>query len=313
MDERNALQAMEGMGLPKCFMSVILGKHPSSVYRELNRNRTGGVYTGNEAQLASAQRRLEAKPSPKLEDPALTREIMGLYKQDLSPDQISGRLEVLYPFQPEKQASPSTIYTCVYRETAKDPALKEHFRQKQAKPRKRKGVKDRRGRIPDRVSIDERPKIVEQKSRVGDWEGDTVESAGKNAYIATFVDRKTKFLLAKLMPDKSAATLNRAALRAFKPIPDQMRNTLTLDNGKEFAGHKSLSQALGINIYFAHPYHSWERGLNEHTNGLIRQYLPKKIPFNTLTQKQLDKIVAKINNRPRKVLGYLTPYEVFSP
>jgi IS30 family transposase len=148
---------------------------------------------------------------------------------------------------------------------------------------------------------------------VGDWEGDAIESAGKNAYTATFVDRKTKFLPAKVMPDKAAATLNRAAVRAFKPIPEGIRNTLTLDNGKEFAAHKDLSQALGIDIYFAHPYHSWERGLNEHTNGLIRQYLPKNIPFDTLTQKKLDKIVDKINNRPRKVLGGLTPYEVFSP
>jgi IS30 family transposase len=107
--------------------------------------------------------------------------------------------------------------------------------------------------------------------------------------------------------------LNKAAVRAFKPIPAGMRNTLTLDNGKEFAAHKDLSHALALDIYFAHPYRSWERGLNEHTNGLLRQYLPKKIPFDTLTQKQLDKIVDKINNRPRKVLGYLTPYEVFSP
>jgi IS30 family transposase len=313
LDERNALQTMEGMGLPICYRAVILSKHPSSIYRELSRNRSGSVYTGNEAQKASVQRRLDNKPGPKLDDPALTREIMRLFKHDLSADQISGRLEVLYPEQPEKQASISTIYTCLYGETAKDPEMKEHFRQKQAKPRRRKGVKDRRGQIPDRVSIDERPKIVEEKSRVGDWEGDTIESSGKNAYIATFVDRKTKFLLAKLLPDKAAATLNRAALRAFKPIPASMRNTLTLDNGKEFAAHKSLSEALGIDIYFAHPYHSWERGLNEYTNGLIRQYLPKKIPFDTLTQKLLDKIVDKINNRPRKVLGYLTPYEVFSP
>jgi IS30 family transposase len=304
---------MEGMGLPKCFMSVILGKRPSSVCRELNRNSAGGVYTGKEAHEADARRRLENKSSPKLDDPALIREIMGLFKQDLSPDQISGRLGVLYPEQPEKQASPSTIYACIYRETARTPALREHFRQKQAKPRKRKGVKDRRGQIPDRVSIDKRPKIVEEKSRAGDWEGDAIESAGKNAYIATFVDRKTKLLLAKVMPDKTAATLNRAAIRAFKPIPAPMRNTLTLDNGKEFSAHKSLSQALALDIYFAHPYHSWERGLNEHTNGLIRQYPPKKILFDTLTQKQLDKIVDKINNRPRKVLGYLTPYEVFSP
>jgi IS30 family transposase len=115
------------------------------------------------------------------------------------------------------------------------------------------------------------------------------------------------------MPDKTAATLNKAAVRAFKPVPAPMRNTLTLDNGKEFAAHKELSQTLGIDVCFAHPCRSWERGLNEHTNGLIRQYLPKKIPFDTITQKQLDKIVAKINNRPRKVLGYLTPYEVFSP
>jgi IS30 family transposase len=107
--------------------------------------------------------------------------------------------------------------------------------------------------------------------------------------------------------------LNKAAVHAFKPVPAQIWNTLTLDNGKEFAAHKALPHALTLDIYFAHPYHSWERGLNEHTNGLIRQYLPKKIPFDGLTQKQLDKIVAKINNRPRKVLGYLTPYEVFSP
>jgi IS30 family transposase len=173
--------------------------------------------------------------------------------------------------------------------------------------------KERRGQIVDRVSIDRRPKIVEKKPRVGDWEGDTIESAVKNACIATFVDRKTKVLLAKVLPDKTAVTLNKAAIRAFKPIPVPMRNILTLDNGKEFAVHKSPSQALGLDIYFAHPYHSWERGLNEHTNGLIRQYLPKKIPFDTLTQKQLDKIVDKINNRPRKILGYLTPYAVFSP
>jgi IS30 family transposase len=127
------------------------------------------------------------------------------------------------------------------------------------------------------------------------------------------VERKTKLLLAKIMPNKTADTLNKAAVRAFRGIPPEARKTLTVDNGKEFAAHAGLSQALSTDIFFAHPYHSWERGLNEHTNGLIRQYLPKKVPFDTLTQKQLDKIVAKINNRPRKVLGCLTPYEVFSP
>jgi IS30 family transposase len=126
------------------------------------------------------------------------------------------------------------------------------------------------------------------------------------------VDWKTKLLLAKVMPDKTATTLNKAAVRAFRGIPPEAWNTLTLDNGKEFAAHTSLSEALSIDIFFARPYHSWERGLNGHTNGLIRQYLPKKVPFDTLTQKQPGKIVAKINNRPRRVLGYLTRYDVFS-
>jgi IS30 family transposase len=129
-----------------------------------------------------------------------------------------------------------------------------------------------------------------------------MESAGKNAYIAAFVGQKTKLLPAQIMPDKTAAALNKAALRAFKPVPAPMRNTLRPDKGKEFAAHKALSQALALGIYFAHPYHSWERGLNEHTKGLIRQYLPQKIPFDTLTQKQLD----KIKDRPRKALGYRT-------
>jgi IS30 family transposase len=204
---------MEGMGLPKSYSAVILGKHLSSIYRQINRNGTDGVYTGNEAQALSVQRRLETKPSPKLDDSALTRDMMSLFKQDLSPDQISGRLGALYPDRKEKQVSPSTIYRYVYQETAKNPSLKVHFRQQQAKPRHRKGIHDRCGQIRDRVSIDARPNIVEQKSRAGDWEGDTIESAGKKAYIATFVDRKTKVLMA----DKSEATLNKAAVRAFKP------------------------------------------------------------------------------------------------
>jgi IS30 family transposase len=234
-------------------MSVILGKHHSSVYRELNRNRSGGVYTGAEAQAASEQRRLESKPSPKTGDAALMKEAAVLFTKDLSPDQISGRLRVTYPDRPEKQASISTIYRRLYEETAKDPSLKEHFRQKQAKPRRRSGTKDRRGQIVDRVSIDERPKIVEEKSRVGGWEGDAIESAGKSTSIATVVDRKTKVLLANIMTDKRADTLNRAAVRAFRGIPPEARHTLTLDNGKECAAHDALSQVLSLDIFLSIP------------------------------------------------------------
>ncbi|MDR2796291.1 MAG: IS30 family transposase, partial [Spirochaetaceae bacterium] len=151
------------------------GQTPEQHYRKLNRNGSGGVYTCNEAQAASEQRQLDNKPNPRMDDHAPMREITALFKQDLSPDQISSRLKVLYPDRKEKQVSTSTVYTHLYMETAKEPSLKEHFRQKHAKLRKRNGVKDRRGQIIGRVSIEERPKIVDEKCRVGDWEGDTIE------------------------------------------------------------------------------------------------------------------------------------------
>jgi IS30 family transposase len=207
----STLQAMAGMGLPKNYMAVILGKHQSGIYREFCRNGSGGVYTGNEAQTASEQRRQDSKPSPKIDDRELMDEITKMFKTDLSPDQISGWLRAGHPGEPEKLASTSTVYKHLYQKTAENPALKARFRQKHAKPRKRSGKKDARGQITGRVSIDGRPKTVEEKSCIGDREGDTVESAGKNACIATFVDRKTKFLLAKVMPDKTAAILNKAA------------------------------------------------------------------------------------------------------
>jgi IS30 family transposase len=124
------------------------------------------------------------------------------------------------------------------------------------------------------------------KVRIGDGDGDTVEGAGKTASIATFIAKTSTLLVAKVMPNKAAAPLNRAAIRAFNPIPDDGIKTISFDNGKEFSGHKALAAALGCDIYFAHPYHSWERGLNEHTNGLIRQYLPKRTSFDNLTQRQ---------------------------
>jgi IS30 family transposase len=161
----------------------------------------------------------------------------------------------------------------------------------------------------------ERPEAVNKKVRVGDWEGDTIEGAGKTAYIATFVGKTTKFLLGEVMPNKAAATLGAAVVRAFRSIPAGSLKTLTVDNGKEFSGHKALARDLQCDIYFAHPYHSWERGLNGHTNGLIRQYLPKGTSFETLDQERLDTIVEKIKalaHRLRKSLEYRTPNEVFS-
>ncbi|MDR3343086.1 MAG: IS30 family transposase [Treponema sp.] len=154
----------------------------------------------------------------------------------------------------------------MYQRIASDPALKRYFRHARTYRKGLGGAKDHRGQIPDRNTKENPPAIVEEKTRVGDWEGDTVERAGKNAYIATFVDKTSKLLVAKVMPNKAAATLNSAAIRAFRAIPDDFIKTITFDNGKEFSGHKALALVLECNIYFAHPYHSWERGQNEHTS-----------------------------------------------
>jgi IS30 family transposase len=300
------------MGLSKDVISVILGKDLSSVHRELNRNSGEGIYTGREAHYEAESRRREAKDSPKMNDSVLMGIVMDLFKKDCSPDQIAGRLKSDCPENPEMWVSHETVYQYLYRKMPGQPGLKGHFRHPRPHRRSRTGKKERRGQIPDRNTIENRPAIVDEKVRIGDWEGDTVEGAGKTAYVATFVEKTSRLLAAKVMPDKAAATLSRAAVRAFNPIPDECIKTITFDNGKEFSGHTALAAALGCDIYFAHPSHSWERGLNEHTNGLIRQYLSKKISFDNLTQRQLDGITAKINNRPRKALGYRTPHEVFS-
>ena len=189
--------------------------------------------------------------------------------------------------------------------------LKVPLRQGRKKRRNRLSGKDKRGSIPDRVFIDERPSIVDRKERIGDWEGDTIEGSRKKGYVATFTERKTKFLVPYPLARKRAADLLRGAESAFQNIPEDKRKTLAVDNGKEFALHKGLSRALKAEVYFAHPYHSWERGLNEHTNGLLRQYLPKGLNLEGLAKHRLAKIVDKLNNRPRKALGYRTPREVF--
>jgi IS30 family transposase len=254
-----------------------------------------------------------SRTAPKKANEKLMREVMTRIKLDHSPEQISGRLKLDYPDDPTMHVSTETIYQAVYaRIRTSDPGLRNHLRQSRKKRRKRLSGKDRRGVIPNRTFIDERPAIVKDKSRIGDWEGDTIEGATKKGYVATFVDRTTKYLVAYRLKHKTTDALVAKAKQAFAKIPEDLKETCTVDNGKEFSAHAKLASAMGVTIYFAHPYHSWERGLNEHTNGLLRQYLPKNMPLDTLTANRLVYIVKRINNRPRKSLGYKTPNEAFA-
>ncbi len=228
-----------------------------------------------------------------------------LLREDWSPEQVSGWLA-----QEEGTAiSHEWIYWYVYEDKRRGGDLHRHLRCQKPR-RKRYGHYDRRGQIRERVPIDERPEVVEARSRIGDWEADTVIGKPGGAVLVTLVERRSRLSLIALAPNKTAEAVKAAILKVLQPLSAQV-HTLTYDNGKEFAYHMEIAKVLKADGYFAHPYHSWERGLNENTNGLIRQYLPKGTDFNKPTDRQVLEIMDKLNNRPRKCLGYKTPNQVF--
>jgi transposase, IS30 family len=311
-DERDALQVMADRGLDKKSIARILGKDPSSVYRELDRNAHRRCYISGKAESIAQKRRQDSCTRPKLDNKLLVHEIEHyFFNQDYSPEQISGALALKFQGDKSLHVSHETIYKHLYSLKHDRADLKMHFRHGHKIRHKRLSAKDKRGIIKNRLFIDNRPAIVDEKTRCGDWEGDTIEGAGKKGYIATFVDRKTKYLVAFPLKCKQAELIVEGTRTAFANLPTTQKITLTVDNGREFARHADLRKATGLDVYFAHPYHSWERGLNEHTNGLLRQYFPKNRSLDTLTKKELAYIVDRINNRPRKSLGYRTPFEMF--
>lgn len=284
-------------------IATILGVHKATISRELKRNGLEKQYEQIVAQrLMEARRRARAQ----LRIPEETWEWVGLLlREEWSPEQISGWLAA------EKQIkiSHEWIYQAVIDDKNQKGDLYLHLRcQKQRK--KRYGTYSRRGQIKERVSIDQRPSVVDERSRIGDWEADTVIGRQGGEVLVTLVERKTRFSLIGLAINKTAHAVKETILALMQPIMDQVQ-TLTYDNGKEFAYHKAISATLNSEAYFAHPYHSWERGLNENTNGLIRQYLPKKMDFKSVTEEDVQQIQNKLNNRPRKCLGFKTPNQLF--
>lgn len=309
--ERNTLQSMLDKGANVISIAEKLDKHISSIYREVSRNSNKHSYCCLNAEKTAVKRRNDSTSFSKRGNKDLMKTVNRLFEMDLSPEQISGRIRLERPKQKDWHISHETIYQSIYDRIKTGEDLRSHLRHGHQKRRKRLSGKDKRGIIPGRIFIDKRPAIVEKKARRGDWEGDTIEGAKKKGYVGTFVDRKSKYLLAYPLAKKTSKANCKKAIAAFKKLPVTAIKTITVDNGKEFAEHLRLAKKTGAKVYFARPYHSWERGLNEHTNGLLRQYLPKKNSLENLTEKILAKIIDKINNRPRKSLGYRTPREVF--
>jgi len=239
--------------------------------------------------------------------PGLVREIEEKLRQDQwSPEQISGWLKR----QGRAFVSCERIYRHIWKDKSNGGDLWRHLRHSGKKYNRRKGKTSGRGLIPGRVDIAERPAIAAENRRIGDWEGDAIIGRSLKGAILTHVDRTSKYTKLAILPDRSAASVQKACDASLLPIAHKIE-TITYDNGKEFAGHAQIAARLGAQIYFAKPYHAWERGLNEHTNGLVRQYFPKGSDFSTLTPADVQRVEDKLNARPRKILGYKTPSEVF--
>jgi IS30 family transposase len=222
-----------------------------------------------------------------------------------SPEQISSWLR----YEEDIHVSPEWIYQYILRDKQAGGDLYKHLRcQKQRK--KRYGTPERRGQLKGRISIDERPEVVNQRSRIGDWEADTVIGKQGGAVLVTLVERKTRLTVIGKAPNRTAQEVTAVIVKRLMPLAAQVE-TLTYDNGKEFALHQQIDKELKSNGYFAHPYHSWERGLNENTNGLIRQFFPKGKDLVEVTDAQIQKVMDKLNNRPRKCLGFKTPNQIF--
>ena len=306
-EQRYHISAYKAAGFKQTEIAQKIGVHPSTVSREIQRNRgvTGAIYFPVDAH-AKAQKRQVAKS--KAANFKLTEASVKLMKRylekDFSPEQTAATLKLKYAIS----ISYVTLYRHIHFDRLNGGMLHTHLRHR-GKRRAKYGSR-RKNRIPNRTSIHQRPAIVEQKERIGDFEIDTIIGKGKRGAIVTMVDRASLYVQLSLPVSKRAHIVAHETVRKLAPYRKHL-HTITSDNGLEFAQHQNISKKLGCSYYFCDPYSSWQRGINENTNGLIRQYIPKGSSFEHLSKKEIKHIENRLNHRPRKSLGWKTPYEVF--
>jgi len=304
--ERNQFYALRKAKIPMTEIAKQLNRSRTTLYNELVRNTGGRGYRPKQAQQFAQQRRAEKVQSPKMNRKAIAY-IEAKLRVQWSPEQIA-RVMATDSDAPGIAVSHETIYRHVWDDKRAGGTLYTHLRQGQKKRRKRRGSKDSRGKIRNRVDIDQRPAVVENRSRTGDWEADLVCGTGASGYLVTLVERVSRRVLIGYTKTKFADQVTAEILRLLK---NSIVETITFDNGKEFAGHEQITTKLGCKCFFAKPYHSWERGANENTNGLIRQYFPKKMSFAKITASQITFVQKRLNTRPRKCLDFKPPNTVY--
>ena len=301
-EEREVLYRLSRTDHSQKEIASALGRHRTTIYREKKRNSGKRGYRPKQAQsLAEARRKASRRPC-KLEDAQTHQYVQEHLKDGWSPDQIANRARKDFSRQPRRFLSRQTIYNWIDRQ---EPAWVRLLRRGGRPPEKR-------GKLADCVRIKGRPNVINRRRRYGDWEGDTIVGKGRRSALLTLVERKSGYTrLAKLTSLKSTETI-RMAKRRLAKLPEPLRRSATFDNGKEFAEHQKLAKSLDISVYFADPYKSWQRGTNENTNGLIRQYFPKGTDFTGISHHEVARVEKLLNQRPRRRLGYRTPREVLA-
>jgi IS30 family transposase len=302
-EQRYQIYALKKAGQDQTQIAANVGCHKSTISRELRRNRGLKGYRPFQADELAYERQCEAYRSRIAW--STWQLVERLLRLQWSPEQIAGRLKLAQ----QPTVSHECIYLYVYADKRRGGTLHSHLRS-QKKQRKRYSGYLRRGQIPNRISIDKRPQIVARKGRFGDWEADTIVGARHKGGILSVVERKSKLTRLRKLATKGAIEMKDHTIELLAPLASRV-HTITVDNGKEFCEHELIAKGLQARVFFAHPYASWERGLNENTNGLVRQYFPKKYDFARFNQADLQRVEDLLNNRPRKTLGYRTPNEVF--
>ena len=301
-EQRYQIYALMKAGHKQIHIARLIGVHKSTISRELRRNRGGRGYRPKQAHWLAVNRRDKAK---RRITPMQWQQVEQLIRQDWSPEQISGWLAR----RGALRISHEWIYQYILADKQRGGTLYRHLRC-QKKRRKRYGSYDRRGRLPGRVGIEQRPAIVTRRQRLGDWEVDTVLGKGRRHALVTLTERRSRLGRLVKVTGKTAPEVCAAITQSLEPLKAQV-HTLTSDNGKEFAEHAAIAKKLQAEFYFAHPQAAWERGSNENMNGLLRQYFPKGRDFATLDQEELEFAMQRLNHRPRKCLDFKTPIEVF--
>lgn len=305
-DERSQISAFSKAGYTLCSIAKELGRSKSTISHEMSRNRGERGYWPKQANQLYINRRVAASSGSRITPETYEEVERLLVEHQLSPEQISGRIAI----EGGSKISHETIYKHIKKNKREGGTLHKHLRCKKIRRKQYGSGLNKRGKIQNRVDIDERPKSIEERKTIGHWEGDTVIGANHQQALVTIVERKSRYTVIKKVNRKTAAEVSAATIELLAQYGEKVKS-ITYDNGLEFAGHETINEVLGIKSYFAKPYHSWERGTNENTNGLIRQYFPKKMPFHSITDEQVQAVQDKLNRRPRKCLGYRTPEEVF--